>query len=304
MAHSRDRAELIYSIKNAYWSLFKAIEFKKVIDENVSQVKAHLKDVQNFFAQGMMTNNEMLKVQVQLSNTQLLHIHAKNAVRLATVVLNNLIGLPLDTEIQLKSGIDHQPKEFADLALLLQKALENRPEVKAMEYRVKANEAGVTLARSGQLPQVFLTGNYAYARPNPRLLPAQDRFKSTWDVGISVSLDVWNWRTTVHQTNQARAQLSQAQDALGQLKDGMRLEVTQNYLNLLEAKERIAVAEQGIRQAEENHRVTDEKFKAGVALNSDLLDAEIALLQAKTNYTQTLVDYELAQAGLQKAIGQ
>lgn len=301
--YDRDKAELVFNIKNAYWSLFKAIEFKRVIDENVEQVKAHLEDIRNLLAQGLATKNDMLKVEVQLSNVQLLQIDARNAVRLAMISLNSLIGLPLDAEIQLKSGIEPEETRFAELSVLVQKALDNRPEVKATEYRVRASEAGVILARSGWFPQIFLTGNYYYARPNQRILPAEDRFKDTWDIGIGVSFDIWNWRTTVHQANQAEAQLSQAQDALSQLRDGITLEVTQNYLNCLQAKERIAVGEQGVKQAEENYRTTSERFKSGLALNSDLLDAEVSLLQAKTNYTQSRVDYVLAQARLQKVVG-
>ena len=87
------------------------------------------------------------------------------------------------------------------------------------------------------------------------------------------------------------------------LKDGIALEVTQNYLNQQQSVERIAVARQGVQQAEENYRITDEKFKKGLSLNSDLLDAEVALLQARINVTQSLVDYELAEARLEKAIG-
>ena len=79
--------------------------------------------------------------------------------------------------------------------------------------------------------------------------------------------------------------------------------MTQNYLNVYQAKERISVSDQSVKQAEENYRVTNEKFKLGVALNSDLLDAEVALLQAKWNHIQALVDYELAQARLTKSVG-
>jgi outer membrane protein TolC len=88
------------------------------------------------------------------------------------------------------------------------------------------------------------------------------------------------------------------------MQDGITLEITQNFLNLNQAKERTAVAKQGVKQAEENHRVTNNRFKEGLAQNSDLLDAEVALLQARTNYTQAVVDFELAEARLQKAIGE
>ena len=302
---NRDEAELVYSIRNAYWNLYKANEFKKVIDENVDQVKAHLGDVQNMMNQGMATINDVLRVQVQLSNAQLLQIDAKNNVRLAMLSLNNTIGQPLETSIELTSLPDSSVRESPgnDLNALVMKAMENRAELKSMQYRVEASEAGVTQAKSGWYPQIYLTGNYYYARPNQRILPTEDRFSDTWDVGITASLDIWNWGTTVSQTQQAQAQLAQSQDALSQLRDGITLEVTQNYLNVGQAKERIGVSDEGVKQAEENYRVTDEKFKLGVALNSDLLDAEAALLQAKWNHIQALVDYELARGRLAKSVG-
>jgi outer membrane protein TolC len=303
--HAKEKSELIYNVRAAYWSLFKAMEFKKVVDENVEQVKAHLKDVQSMLDQGMATTNDLLKVQVQLSDAQLRQIEANNNVQLAMISLNYVIGTPLQTKITIESGIKHQtPANFSDLSSLIQKAMDKRPEVKAMEYRVKAGEAGVTAAKAGWWPQIFLSANYNYNRPNQRVQPTQDLFKDTWDVTLGVSLDIWNWGKTLHQTDQAAAQYEEAKDGLAQMQDGVTLEITQNFLNLNQAKERIGVAEQGVRQAEESYRVTNKRFKEGLAQNSDLLDAEVALLQARTNYTQALVDYELAGARLQKAIGE
>ena len=302
--YQKDRTDLIYNVTNAYWSLFKAIEFKKVVDENVEQVKAHLKDVQNFFNQGIVTKNEVLKVEVQLSNVQVLQIDAQNNVQLATIGLNSLIGLPLETKIDLTSKAEQTDKQYDNIKILVQKAIDSRPDIKSMELKVKAGEAGVSIAYAGWFPQIYLVGNYVYARPNQRIFPTQDKFNDTWDVSISASLDIWNWGTTIHQADEAQAQLAQAKDGLGLLRDGITLEVTQSYLNFNQTKERIAVAEKGVSQAEENYRITDEKFKAGLALNSDLLDAEAALMQAKFNYIQSLVDFELADARLQKALGQ
>jgi outer membrane protein TolC len=300
----RDKSDLTFSVKSAYWNLAKALELEKVVDENVGQVKAHLKDVQSWIAQGLITNNEVLKVQVQLSDVQLRQIDARNNVQLAKIMLNNIIGLPLDTEIQLTTNILHEHTVFDPLQMLIKKAHDRRAEIKSMEYRVQASDAAVSLAQSSWWPQLYLVGNYVTARPNQRIFPSQDVFKDTWDVGVSVSLDLWNWGTTVHQTDQARAQLEQVKDGLGQLRDAVTLEVTRDFLNLARAKERISVAEQGVRQAEENYRVTSGKFKQGLALNSDLLDSEVALLQAKTNYTQAIADYELAEASLERSIGE
>ncbi len=173
-----------------------------------------------------------------------------------------------------------------------------------MDARVKAGEAGVTVARSGWWPQISLTGNYYYANPNQRFQPAQIAWNNTWDVGINVSLDIWNWGTTVHQTDQAQAQLAQTREASGQMQDGVTLDITQAYLTLKQARERVAVAKQAVARAEENHRVTTQRYKEGLVLNSEMIDALYSMTAAKTTYTQSLVDFELAQARLAKAVGE
>ena len=306
-----DRNQVVFAVKNAYWNLFKAGEFKKVVDENTAQLEAHLADLRNFFEQGLLTRNEVLKAEVQLSNMKLARLDAANSVEMAAVWLNNLIGAPLDDPIEpvvttgeLEAGARKMSEEWSDLDGLVDKALGGRPELRAMGLRVKAGEAGVTLAKSGWYPQVALTGNYYNLKPNPRLMPAKDKFTSTWDLGISVSMDLWNWNATLRQTQQAKAQLAQILDGLGQLKDAAAVEVRQNWLALKSAREKIGVAGDAVAQAEENLRVTNERFKEGVALNSDVLDAETALLQAKTGRTQALVDHELAKARLAKAVGE
>ncbi len=302
--HKKDQADVLYNIKAAYWNLYRAIEFKKFVDENVDQIKSHAVDAENLFKQGLLTINDVMKVRVQLSDALVRQIDAKNDVQLATYVLNNTIGLPLQTEIELASTIRITDREWASADALIKAAFEKRPEVLGMNARVKASEAGLTSARGGWWPQIYLVGDYNYMRPNQRYFPMTDEFKDSWDVSLSVSFDIRNWNQTGHQTTQAQAQLAQAQEGLSMTKDGITLEVTQSYLNIQKAKERKAVSEQGVAQAEENYRTMDGKYKQGLAANSELLDAEVALLQTKLNLTQSLVEYELAIAQLSKAIGE
>ncbi len=299
-----DKNELIYNIKKAYWGLFQANQIKKVTEENVAQVQAHLTDVKNLFDQGLATKNDVLKVQVQLGEAQLRLIDSKNAVQLANINLDNILGISLSTEIEPVNNIEKRSKDVSDLSSLLDKAYSVRPELKSMDYRVKASESGITAAKSDWWPQLYLTGNYYYSRPNQRILPTQDKFNATWDISVSMSFNLWNWGATSDRTDAAEAQFEQAKDGYKVLKDRVTLEVTANYLNINKSEEKMTVSEQSVKQAEENYKVTDEKFKNGLALNSDLLDAEVALLQAKTNYIQSVVDYELALAQLKKSIGE
>ncbi|MEK7748607.1 MAG: TolC family protein, partial [Bacteroidota bacterium] len=106
----KDKSELVYSIKAAYWSLFKALDIQKVVNENVDQVKTHLKDVENWQKQGIATTNDILKVQVQFSDARLRQIDANNGVQLARIVLNNAIGIPLETEVAIGSGIQQDAR--------------------------------------------------------------------------------------------------------------------------------------------------------------------------------------------------
>ncbi len=300
---NKDKSELLFNIKNAYWNLFKAEMMKKVVYENVEQVKAHLNDAKNLMKAGMLTSNDVLKLEVQLSDIMLKQADAENGVKLAMIALNNVLSIPLLTEIELATPANLVAAEYQSLNELTAAAIEARPELKAMDQRIKMGEANVRMAESNWYPQIALVGNYNYSRPNQRVFPTKDEFKGTWDVGLNLSLNIWDWFTTVHQTDQAEASLAQAVDTKQVLRDGITLEVTQSYLSLNTAKQKIKITELAVTQATENNRIISEKFKAGMALSSDVIDAEVALLAAKTNHTNSIVDYEVAKARLEKSIG-
>ena len=300
---NKDKVELVFNIKNAYWSLFKASQLKKVMDENVQMVKAHLDDAKNLMKVGMMTQNDVLKLEVQLSDMMFKQIDAENAVKLSTVALNNVLGISLDTNIEIVSDVNLTPSNYDELNKLIGDAVEKRSEIKSADYRVKASEAGVTMAKSSWYPQISLYGNYYYSRPNQRIFPSKDEFKDTWDAGVNLSLNVWDWLTTAYQTEQAEATLAQAVYGVGIIKDNITLEVTQNYLNMSQSKRKIEISQLTIKQADENMRITADKFKNGLAMSSEVIDAETAQSTAKINYTNSIVDYELAKARLDKSIG-
>ncbi len=204
--YTKAEKDLIYNIKNTYWGLFKANQIKKVTEENVNQIQAHLKDVQNLFEQGLATKNDVLKVQVQLGEAQLNLIDAKNAVELANISLVNLIGLPMSTEVETTEKVEKSLKDVEELDSLVSKAYDARPELKSMQYRMKAGESSITAAKSDWWPQIYLVGDYYYSRPNTRIQPLVDQFNNTWDVGVSLSINLWNWGATSDRTEQAETQ--------------------------------------------------------------------------------------------------
>ena len=310
---AKERSEFVFAIKSAYWGLARAREFEAVVGETIGQVREHLKDVRAFFDQGMVTKNEVLRTELQLSNAQLLAIDARNGVEVARTSLNTLIGLPVETDLELTTTAESLASRAPDAGAvgegaaasktLLDTALAVRPELKSADFRIKASEAGLKAAKAGWYPQLSLAGNYYYLRPNPRYMPAQDRFHGTWDVGLALSFDIWNWGQTKSQAEQAKAQLAQARDARKLLEDLAVLDVTQSRLALNQARDKVRVAGEAVGQAEENLRTFRERFRQGVALNSEVIDAELLLFQTKISRTQAAIDLVLAQARLEKALG-
>ncbi len=301
--YQNDRIDLLYSIRSSYWNLYRAREVRRVIDENVGQIQAHLTDVKNMMNQGLATTNDVLKVQVQLSSTRLSQIDATNNVASATMALNLLLGLPVETSTEVTSTIVPDTTVVGSFDRLAHQPVDGRPDVKAAEGRRDAAEASVGAARGAWYPQISLIGDYNYARPNPRILPTKDEFEDTWDVGVVASFTLWNWGSTGDQTEQAQASYNQAKEAYEQTREAARMDVSQSYLSLVQARDKIGVAEQGVEQAEDNYRITKNKFESGTATNTDLLDAEVALLQAKLNNTVAVVDFQLAVARMNKALG-
>jgi outer membrane protein len=305
---TKDQSDLILNVTIAYWNIFRAQKVEEVIRQSVEQMSEHLKDVTNLAKQGMATDADVMKVQVQFSDVKVKHIEARNAIRLASMALNSILGNSLDLQFMpsdtptVFQGTD-VPVLHEDLQVLQRLAREHRPELKSMQLRRDMNSAGVTAAKGGWYPQIFLSANYDYAKPNQRIIPPKDQWDGTWDVGVTVQWNIWDWLATHYQTMQAQAALRQTEAGMTQLNDAVTLDVAQQYFSAQTDKEKVDVAYDGMLQAQESYRMTSEKYKNGITSNSDMLDAEIALMQAKLTHTQSLVDCTLALARLKRAIG-
>ncbi len=158
-------------------------------------------------------------------------------------------------------------------------------------------------ARAGWWPQLALSGNYVYARPNSRIFPVKDEFQGTWDVGVALSMDLWNWGMTARQTEAAEAAVRQQEYLSAQMEDAVALEVNRAALQMNRARQRAEVAALALGQAEEQSRTTEQRFTTGLATATDLLDAEVSLQQAKTTQSGARVECEIARARLTRALG-
>lgn len=299
---SKDKNQLILDIKVAYWNYAKSLKLKETIDKNIIQVKSRLSDLENLYNNGLATNNEVLKVRVQLSNFEILLLDATNNIDISLYNLNNILGIPVNTKLEPKAIIEFKQPEIPKLEDLIKSSKQNRSDLKSLDYRIKSGEAGITLSKSGWYPQLNLTANYLYANPNSRIFPSVEKFNGTWDFGITLSYDIWNWKLTSYQTKQAVANLEQTKLTKELTENNIDLEVSQNYKSLISVTAKMKLTKETVEQAKENYRVTNEKYKSGLILNSEVVDAETSLLLAEINNITTIADYLIVIARLEKSI--
>lgn len=300
---ARERADVVVNATAAYWNLYKAAEVKKVLDDNVRRMQAHLADMTNMVGAGVALRDEHLKVQVQLSNAKFQRMDAANNVRLAMMALNSAAGLPLDTPLETATAAAPPEGETPPLDEFRKKALETRPELSAARFRTGAAASAYNAARAASSPQVALFGDWFLANPNQRYLPNREQFDGAWDFGVMVSYDLWDSGVARAQAEQAAAAREQARWAEEQLREMVELEVNQCYLGLLQARDRIALSAEGVSQAEESGRIAKNRFANGQATSAEVMDAENALLQAEMNHALALADYEIARIKMDRATG-
>ncbi len=293
-----DKEGVILNIVDAYNNLYKAKLQIDVIDSSLAQSQQRVKDFSNLETNGLLARNDLLKSQLQVSNIELSLLDAKNNLQLNTIVLDLLLGLPDSTQLILDSS------SFANLPALgnsddyRQQALQNRKDLQAVDYRIKAQTSAVKSAEGEKYPSVSLTGGYV-AADVPNVLTVYNAVN--FGVGVSYSLSSL-WKTDA-KVAQAKARQRQVEANRSELSDQVQLQVGRTYLNYSSSLERIRVYQAAIAQAEENYRITKNKFDNSLETTTNLLEAEVAQLQARLNYTTAKSDAAAAYKRLQQAIG-
>jgi outer membrane protein TolC len=299
------RADLRLEITRAYWALVTATELRRVVDQSVARIAAHLTDVRHQFDVGLVPPNDVSTVEAQASRERMFGVQARTIRDVAEAQLAYLIGAPSGTPIVAVAALDAPSTRPADGMDALQAAARRqRPERAALDTRLTAAGERTRAARAGTLPTVAVGGGVDFARPNPRIFPRVREWNGSWDASVNV-----NW--LLFDGGRARADIAEAtaatrvvQERLAEFDATLDLELRQRASELVSSRAAIEAAEDGVRAATEAGRVVGDRFAAGVATSTDVLDAQVALLQAQVDRTQAVAAARLAEARLARALGQ
>ena len=298
LSTENDKIAIAYNVAQAYNNLFKANQSIKVFEENLAASQKRDETFLKMENNGLIARNDRLKANLQTSNIELQLLEAKNNYNIANINMDLLLGLPETTELAVDENYIEEGSDVKPVDFYVTEARENRKDLQALAQQRKAAELGSKAAKAENLPSIAFTGGYV-AADIPKFLTVYNAI----NVGIGVSYNLsnlWKENSSLRQSKAREKQLA-ATDEL--LNDNIKLDVNREYQNTDYSKKRIVVFEKSAEQANENYRITKNKYDNGLATMTELLDADAAQIAANVGVINAKADAALAYRKLLQTTG-
>lgn len=286
--------DVVYSVQTAYYLVMEVEHKKQLADEYAALISKLNDDVKLMIDEGVATRADGLKVSVKLNEAEMTQLQASDGLVLAKMMLCKLCGLPLDTDIAVE---DERNMPAIDL-----NQTNNRAELQMLGKAVDLYGQKVKVTRAARLPKVLLTGGYMASTPSV-FNGFEKKFKGTWNVGVMMQVPIWEWNENLYKVRGAKAQVKIAQMELAEAEELIDLQIQQTRFKLDEANKRYAVTGKNFDTAEENLRCANAGFAEGVLTSTDVMMAQTAWLQAKTQKIEAEIGVLTAKLALNHAYG-
>ena len=282
----------------AYYQLLEYRNLIEVNQEAVDTLQEHLNNVNAQYRVGTVAKSDVLASEVQLANSQQSLVNAQNNYDVAMATLNNIIGLPSDTLLNVKDSLQYTPYDL-NLDDCTVYALDNRPDGIVADYEVEQAKESVEMAKAGYRPDV----SAALVKNIQDEHEFGHEQSETWTAGFTASWNIFDNGVTQSTIETAKAALRAKEEAAAASKEQIQLDVRQQYLSLLAAEKNIHTTSKAVEQAEEDYKIAQVRYSAGVDTNLAVMDAQEKLTSARTNYYTALYNYNTSKAALDKAMG-
>ena len=301
-------ADVRLDVIRAYWTLVAARQNVSVLAESLQRMDAWVGDVQARVAAGVLPPNDLLSAQAQRARQNVQLIQARSAAALAELDLARLTGADLGQPIATATPVDQPMGGATDAAAqpvdaLVARARQGRSERTGIENRQAAWRSSADAALAATRPQVAGLAAVEPSRPNQRFVPRADEWKTSWDLGVTLNWPLWDGGRARADHAASIAQAAALGHRLDDFDAQVAVDIRQRVLDLDANRAALQAAGEAISAATEARRVAEERFSAGVATSTDVLDAHVALLQAELERTQISAALRLGEAQLLRAIG-
>ena len=253
--------------------------------------------------EGVATRADGLSVKVKVNEAEMTLTQVENGLSLSKMLLCQLCGLPLESDIQLTDeNMDNLTLPSTYTESNVNTALANREELKSLELAQKIYQQKVNVVRSEFLPAVAFTANFLVT--NPSLYSGfENNIRGMWAAGIMVKIPVFHWGEGLYKVKAAKAAANIARYQLEDVKEKVELQVTQSSYKVNEATKKLAMAQKNMEKADENLRYANLGFKEGVIPTSNVLEAQTAWLSAQSGKIDAQIDLKMSEIYLNKSMG-
>lgn len=298
--HDQQLQEVILEVDRTYWQIVSLQSKKQLAESYLELVRKLDGDVGHLIEEGMATKADGLSIKVKVNEAEVTLIQVNNGLALSKMLLCQLCGLDLATEVRLRDEATILPPEA--IAADVETALGNRPELRSLDMARQIGKHKVTIARSEFMPNVALTGGYLTS--NPSLTNGfQKKFNGLWNIGVVVKIPILTWGERHYKVQAARRDAAVAAYQFDEAAEKIELQVTQSHQKMQEATERYATAMRSQAEADENLRCATLGMQEGVISVSNVLEAQTAWLAAHSEQLTARIDVMLADLYLRKALG-
>lgn len=284
-------------------SYFNILYQKRILEtkrEAVTQLKAHMQDAEKFYENGLIPLNDLLKSQVSYANALEERRKAKSAYIIARAELERLMGKKPTQEI---TDISDYKTFSLPQRLLIQWGEQERPELKTLKLSVKESKYLIKMRESDYYPHVEYFTKYERSGYNPTASKNRYKYNSMWSGGINASWDIFEWGKTRNEVQSEKAKSFSLQEAYLDMLDEIKMDIKRAYEDVAVSLGNIELARIALKQAKENYRITDLRYKEQVTTSTEVLDARTLLSQSEANYYGALYGYFDALARLERTVG-
>lgn len=298
-----EKLDLALKVKNSYFNILTADASISVAQDAVESLESHVEHASNFYKVGMIPINDLLKSEVELGKAKYQLVRAQNSAKLARSAFNVVLARPINNPVDVEDLLIYSP-ETPDFNKLFERALKNRPEIKALDINDMQIDQQIRLAKSDYYPSAALTADYVREGDDPSVSGSLFHDEEAWSVTAGLTWTFWEWGRTKNAVKEKESLKFQLAQTRKTLEEGIQLEIKQAILELDQAEKNIPPTKKSVEQAEENLRVSQERYAAQVTTSTEVLDAQTLLAEARINYIRAVYDHTLAKANLLRAVGE
>lgn len=296
-----DRGKVKLNLLEQYLDLFSLYRQYEVLTRNIEESERRLSDIRRMKQEGLITNNDVLRSEMQLTNDRLSLQEAENSIILVSQQLNILLNQEENLLLIPDTTLLYQAVALESYDDYVTEAFTNEPEMKQYRKQTELAQNNVRLIKSASLPAISLYASNTLARPISRTM--EDMYNNNWNIGLSVSYPLSSIYKNNHKINESKLAVDLSRNEEEQKMQTIRINVRTAYIRHQEALQRVEALKLSVRQAQENYRIMQNRYLNQLAILTDLLDANSVRLNVELQLTtaRTRVIYTYYQ--LQKACG-